>query len=758
MNEGEILSSTYEIREQIGSGSGGTIYRAYHKRLQKDVVLKKINQSSERNEDEKEILKNLKHSYLPQVYDFLDVEDGVFTIIDYIPGESFEKLLKEKGKFPQKKVVKYARQLCEVVDYLHKQKPPIIHGDIKPASIMLTPEDNICLIDFNISGVLDGKSMETMGYTPGYAPPEQMASFQKAVSMQGSGRQKADRTFGDFEKGKLPGTEAAAKLPDIDEKTELLGTDEKTELLDANERTELPGTDERRSLPEGNAVAEQSDAGREADARHACYVDARSDVYSMGATLYHFLTGVRPGSEPERIVKPSEIDSSIGESISLILMKSLVREPRRRFQTAESMLKAFQKIHKYDFRYKKMVLQQELIFLVTAAGIGAGILLAFLGKGQLAREKEEAYGQAVALLSDVRIDGAEEQMEEAYNAAREIKPQRLEAYFQKALYYYEEKKYEEGIYFIEDIILPEDAFSDQELLTDVYFLLGNCQFETEQYEEAVISYRAAISRDDSRPEFYRDYVISLVRDEKISNAEEALRQAGEKGISSVDLLLINGEMKKAKGDYKGAEQDLKQCVNEAENDEIRMRAYILCDMVYREQYGEFREKETACIWLQKSMGLLEEARTRVGLDNQLLIYERLAQTYIDLQELTGEEDYGENAISILREVIGRGWGTYLTYNNIAIMYQKMGKFPQAQEILEKMIELDTGNYNTYKRLAFLEAERQNQSQISERKYGDFVQYYEKTKELYEVSGAGTDVEIQLLDNLYHQIAEGGWLK
>ena len=71
MNEGEILSSTYEIREQIGSGSGGTIYRAYHKRLQKDVVLKKINQSSERNEDEKEILKNLKHSYLPQVYDFL---------------------------------------------------------------------------------------------------------------------------------------------------------------------------------------------------------------------------------------------------------------------------------------------------------------------------------------------------------------------------------------------------------------------------------------------------------------------------------------------------------------------------------------------------------------------------------------------------------------------------------------------------------------------------------------------------------------
>lgn len=186
MNAGEILNSTYEIKEQIGSGGGGTIYKAYHKRLQKEVVLKKIHQSTGRNEDEKEILKNIKHSCLPQVFDFLDAEDGVFTVIDYIPGQSFDKLLQEKKKFPQKKVVKYALQLCEAVAYLHKQNPPIIHGDIKPANIMLTPEDNICLIDFNISGILDGKSMAAMGYTPGYASPEQRASFGAAdISVTG---------------------------------------------------------------------------------------------------------------------------------------------------------------------------------------------------------------------------------------------------------------------------------------------------------------------------------------------------------------------------------------------------------------------------------------------------------------------------------------------------------------------------------------------------------------------------------------------
>lgn len=747
MNAGEILDSTYEIREQIGSGSGGTVYRAYHKRLQKDVVLKKINQSSERNEDEKEILKNLKHSYLPQVFDFLDVEDGVFTIIEYIPGQSFERLLKEKGKFSQKKVVKYARQLCEVVDYLHKQKPPIIHGDIKPANIMLTPEDNICLIDFNISGALDGKSMGTMGYTPGYAPPEQMASYQKALSMQGLREQKTGLSGRDFVK------------------TGLSGTDDKTELLGTDDDTELPGTDNKTAqMQQDHAplIRQIQPAGSNLpDDKQACYVDARSDVYSIGATLYHFLTGMKPGGDPDKIVKPSEIDSSIGESISVILMKALAREPRQRFQTAESMLKAFQKIHKYDFRYKKMVLQQELILFATVVGIGAGILLTFFGKGQLADEKEEAYVQAVSFLSDaVEREEEEQQIEEAYRAAREIMPKRLEAYFQRALYDYVEKEYESGIQFIESNILTEDSFFDQELIADVYFLLGNCRFEMEQYEEAAVCYGMAVSRDDSRPDFYRDYVISLVRGGKVPEAEEVLRQAEKKGISSVDLLLVNGELKTAKGDYEGAGQDLKLCIKEAEKDETRMRAYILCDMVYREQYDASGGGVAGgdITFLQKSRGLLEEARTNVGLDNQLLIYERLAQTYIDLQELTGEERYGEDAVCILREVIDRGWGTYLTYHNIAILYQKMGSFAEAQDMLEKMLELDTDNYNTYKRFAFLEIERQNRNQIDERQYDDFVQYYEKTKELYEISDVSGDVEVQLLDSLYQQLVEGGWLK
>lgn len=342
----------------------------------------------------------------------------------------------------------------------------------------------------------------------------------------------------------------------------------------------------------------------------------------------------------------------------------------------------------------------------------------------------------------------------------QIKPERLEAYFQKARYYYEEREYETGIAYIEETILPEEGFYGQEMMADIYFILGNCRFELEQYEDAIIAYRTAIKMEDARPEFYRDYVISLVRNNEVDKAEEALKEAEEKGISSIDLLLANGELKK--GDYEGAEKDLQQCISDTEDDYIRMQSYVICDMVYREQDGALRTSEDGndnLEYLLKYQSLLEKARTEVGLENRLLIYERLAQTYIDLQELTADAGYGESAVAVLQEVIDQGWGTYLTYNNIVILYQKMGQLEKAQAMLDQMLEMDSENYNTYKRMAFLEVEKQNQEENANRQYANFVQYYEKAKDLCADTPQGSqDVEMQLLDSLYNQLEEGGWLK
>lgn len=778
MNTGEILSSTYEIREEIGSGGGGTVYRAYHTRLKKDVVLKRIHRSTAGNEKEKEILKNLHHSGLPQVYDFLDAGTDIFTVIDYIPGESFDRLLKTGKKIPQKKAVKYAIQLCETVNYLHKQNPPILHGDIKPANIMLTPEDNICLIDFNISGVLDGKRMEVVGYTEGYGAPEQAALVAAVKEERALCREKStakrefpagDRTIIHQDHTETMMEDAAADTVIEDGVYPAVNTEIEGDDYPAAD-TAIEGDDYSAAdtAMEGSTDTAANQAANPlplTKTTNPC-VDVRADIYGIAATLYHFLTGIKPDKDPDKIKKPTELDPAIGESLSIILMKALNRDPAKRFQTVEGLLKAFRNIHKYDTRYRHMLLKQELLFLAEALCVGIGVLAIFFGRIRLEQEREDAYVQAVAVLSDAAANSGDlQQLEEFYENARRIMPERLEAYLQKAVYLYQSKKYEEDIAFIEETVLSESGFREQEAMADIYFILGNCCFEEEQYENAVIYYRTAIERNGENPDYYRDYVISLVRLNQNEKAKEALEQAQEKGISSVDLCLINGEMKKAEQDYEGAEQDLKQCIADTDDDYLRMRAYVILDMAYREEVAAAAktsggtEYENQLKYLIKSEDLLEEARTRVGLENQLLIYERLAQTYIDLEELTDDSGYGEKAIGILQEIVAHGWGTYVTYNNICILYQKIGRLEDAEAVLGQMLEMAPENYNTYKRLAFLEVEKQNQKKNADRSYQIFLEYYEKAKKLFaEANTAGGDVEMQLLDNLYQQLAEGGWLK
>ena len=98
----------------------------------------------------------------------------------FIPGKSFQQLMREGYTFTQDQLIRWGMQICNALDYLHSQKPPIIHGDIKPDNIMLTPEGNICLIDFNVSFFLNQNI--SLGYTKGYTSPEQNIFHQSYQS------------------------------------------------------------------------------------------------------------------------------------------------------------------------------------------------------------------------------------------------------------------------------------------------------------------------------------------------------------------------------------------------------------------------------------------------------------------------------------------------------------------------------------------------------------------------------------------------
>lgn len=177
-----ITDSTYQILEEIGHGSGGVVYRAFHTRLKKEVVIKRIKNSGMKvsGRAEADLIKNIKHSYLPQVFDFIEEGGEAYTVMDYISGSDIDRLVRNGTTFRCKDIIKIGIELCEAVEYLHRCRPPIIHSDIKPGNVMLNDAGDICLIDFNIALVFD-RDLKAIGGTPGYAPPEQMGIPLSAI-------------------------------------------------------------------------------------------------------------------------------------------------------------------------------------------------------------------------------------------------------------------------------------------------------------------------------------------------------------------------------------------------------------------------------------------------------------------------------------------------------------------------------------------------------------------------------------------------
>lgn len=184
IQNGEILDGMYQIIKEIGSGGTGIIYLAEHLRLCKKVVVKKIKdhfvgQVNERAEVD--ILKRLHHTCLPQVYDFLVLNNSVYTVMEYIEGRDLQYYLDNGYQFSEPLLYNWLLQLCEVLEYLHTQTPQILHSDIKPSNLMITKDSHIYLIDFNIS--LDGEnSKDVKGVSNWYAAPEQYERAQEILN------------------------------------------------------------------------------------------------------------------------------------------------------------------------------------------------------------------------------------------------------------------------------------------------------------------------------------------------------------------------------------------------------------------------------------------------------------------------------------------------------------------------------------------------------------------------------------------------
>lgn len=263
-----ILQGRYRIVRQLGQGGMGAVYEAIDQRLDTTVALKETLFSDERLrkqfEREARLLARLHHPALPRVSDHFSEGDGQFLVMQYIAGDDLsEKMIRRRGPFPADQVLTWADQLLDALDYLHTQDPQIVHRDIKPQNLKLTPRGQIILLDFGLAKGQAGDisrittAASIFGYTPNYAPLEQI---------QG------------------------------------LGT------------------------------------------------DARSDLYALGATLYHLMTGVKPpdaltraaalvNGQPDPLAPASVANPAVPPDVDTFLAKAMAQNRDQRYATAADMRK-----------------------------------------------------------------------------------------------------------------------------------------------------------------------------------------------------------------------------------------------------------------------------------------------------------------------------------------------------------------------------------------------------------------------------------
>lgn len=178
---GQALNNRYRIVRLLGQGGFGAVYRAWDINLNRPCAVKEnLDTSSEAQRQftrEATVLANLSHPNLPRVTDhFILPEQGQYLVMDFVDGEDLASLLKHQSPLPVAQVLPWITQVADALIYLHSRHPPVVHRDVKPANIRLTPDGRAMLVDFGLVKLFNPSLRTTLGaraVTPGYAPPEQ---------------------------------------------------------------------------------------------------------------------------------------------------------------------------------------------------------------------------------------------------------------------------------------------------------------------------------------------------------------------------------------------------------------------------------------------------------------------------------------------------------------------------------------------------------------------------------------------------------
>lgn len=706
------LGSGYSSIRPLGEGGMGTLYRAHKDSLDVDVVIKRVKQKFKGRMDERaeaNILKTLKHKYLPRIYDVIESPSGyVYTIMDMIPGENMQNYVKTHGPVSQKLAYRWACQLCEVIAYLHSQVPPILHCDIKPSNIMITPNEDICVIDFNTSLVFS-KGVLAIGATPGYAAPEQYTR---------------------------PGAS-----PDTIETVPLEETMPLRGYKDAFAYQNVRFNKD----PSGRGVSNSVTAAQATNAGGYGTISKRTDVYGIGATLYYAITGQQPGHSLKDVRPITSYKLKFSRSFLLIIARAMMKRQEERFCDAQEMLRALQDIHAIDGRYKKVVHSQRVVAAVSLVLAVSGTLAILFGVQRIGVERYAAYDALVrkgrTAADEMRFDEAEQDLQQAIA----IYDDQLEAYVEQAVLLYRQGKYQECIDAVETTQSRELKYYSRQSVANLYNVAAEAYYELESYESAATMYQKAIGYSPDILSYYQGEATALIQlgdysgaDEVLAEMAKAVPDAEQSGAYQV----VQSELLRKQGDLPDALDAARKAIGSADGNDQLARAYRLAASIC-EDIGDSM--------LSEEINLLNQGIEQLPDGYYNALAGQLASAYIRQAEATGNPGYQKDALRTYQQLEKNGNTTLEVRLNIAMLQYQLHDFSKAMEMLQALKKDYPKDYRVYKWLAFVQGELDLQNGAS---YTKTLGYYETAAELYRAEQASGVYDPQM-DEL-DRMARNNW--
>ena len=610
---GSLLDGKYKILNKIGQGGMSIVYLAMNEKANKKWAVKEMRKEKNRNYEvmkqslitETNLLKELKHPYLPSIADIIENDDTIIIVMDYIEGRPLSDILLEEGTIEEDKVVDYAIQLCDVLDYLHSQNPPIIYRDLKPANIMLKPDGKITLIDFGTARKYnyDSVSDTTCLGTIGYAAPEQFA---------------------------------------------------------------------------GETLRQ---------------TDARTDIYNLGATMYHLLTGVNPSEPPYELYPIRRWDERLSNGLEKIILRATRKDPEKRFNDCKEMSYALQHFRDLDDSYIATQKKKILLFAASLILSFSFFSMAIVVNGMEKREISKVYNNylseaALKIASDGSENAVDANVLKLFQDAINISPQSTEAYIRMLDYYCDLGQTRNGLMAISAMIASGrgDLGKNDDLMMKIgqIYFLGN-------------------SKDT---EFNVDYGTAARYFEKVDTKKYP--QAKYYSSLSRSLSEIGTDWNMIVKDMNNVDEYLNTEIDEEEKIEI----YITLSKIYRanafaiQKVGE-KPFDKAMELLNKADEILKSPYMDKDLKDKYLpeVYFGLADAYyrrgnVDIHEKSSKDDLYE-AISYYEQYLTFATATQsiLFENRIGDIYRTLGEYNKAADEYNRLIEKYPDDATAYISLA-----------------------------------------------------------